>query len=171
MSDKAFIALGANLGDPARQLRIAAGYLKAISVADFATSSIWQSEPEGFDEQVSPFFNAVIRLGFEGAARDLLGALQNLELMMGRQAHNRNDGPYESRRIDLDLIDFAGECHDEPGLQLPHPRAHLRRFVLVPLQEIDDSFQFPDTEKKLQALIDEAPANPMTNKGRLVPGG
>lgn len=169
MSDNAFIALGSNLSDPADQLRVAAAHLKARSVAGFTTSSIWQSEPEGFDESVGAFCNAVIKLRFDGSAAQLLAIMQHLEVLLGRKTHSSQAGGYESRKIDLDLIDFGGEIHSKSDLLLPHPRAHLRRFVLIPLQEIDAGFSFPNHPETLDVLIKQAPGNSMINKGPLIP--
>ena len=117
-----------------------------------------------------PFLNAVVRLTIGDAPAALMQQLLKLEAEMGRTIDQRRQGsePYRARVIDLDIIDFDGQRLDEPTLQLPHPRAHQRRFVLVPLNELAPDFQFPDRDESLDTLIRRAPANPMKRLGRLV---
>ncbi|MFT7219840.1 MAG: 2-amino-4-hydroxy-6-hydroxymethyldihydropteridine diphosphokinase [Candidatus Azotimanducaceae bacterium] len=163
----AHVALGSNLGDSLENLSLAAGHLHALTVGGFWSSSVWRSEPEGFMDSVQDFCNAVVRLEVEGTAGEFLKRLQFIEANMGQSDKRRTSGGYESRRIDLDLIDFGGQVLNESGLQLPHPRAFKRRFVLLPLQEISPAFMFPDQSEGLMELINLAVSNPMTNMGPL----
>jgi len=163
----AHVALGSNLGDSLENLSLAAAHLRALSAGGFLSSSVWRSEPEGFVSSVQDFCNAVVRLEVEGTAGELLKRLQYIEASMGQRNKQLTSGGYESRTIDLDLIDFGGQVLDESGLQLPHPRACKRRFVLLPLQEISPDFTFPDQSAGLLELIKFAAPNPMKNMGPL----
>lgn len=131
------IALGANLADAPAQVRHAARTLRGWSPAgsDFRASSIWSSTPEDCPPGSPRFANAVVAFPSCGnwTPDRLLHALQALERTSGRtpkRIHN------EARVLDLDLIAFGSEQRHTPRLTLPHPRAHLRRFVLEPLSEI-----------------------------------
>ncbi len=84
----------------------------------------------------------------------LLAKLQSLEREFGRHSKRLQN---EARPLDLDLIAFGNELRDTPGLTLPHPRAHLRRFVLEPLAEITPSFVFPGQATTVSALLENLP--------------
>lgn len=129
---RAFVALGANLGEPVRQIEAALKELAHLpDTRLIARSSLWRSQPEGFTAQPE-FVNAAAALETRLAARGLLAALLDIERRHGRERHFRN----APRTLDLDIL-LYGECVlDEPGLHLPHPRLHRRPFVLLPLMEI-----------------------------------
>lgn len=162
-----YIALGSNLDEPEENLRRAAVRLSDLSEGKFSASSVWVSKPEGFVEEVPDFCNAVVRLRVSISATELLRKLQAIEQDFGRTRSPGSD--YEPRRLDLDIIDYDGDCIDELGLTVPHPRAHERQFVLVPMQEICATFRFPDRQESLEELIASAPTNPMQKSIRLIP--
>lgn len=166
MGQKVIIALGSNLDDPAGNLGRAAAALTKLSVEPIDCSSVWTSVPEGFDEPVPDFCNAVVRMFFDGSPLGLLEKLQVIEMLFGRK---RVAERYLSRRLDLDLIDWNGEMLDVPGLQLPHPRAAQRRFVLLPLKEVEPDYRFPGRPESLDELISQAPDNQMVRTTRLIP--
>lgn len=128
----AYVALGANIDDPITRVEEAIGLLDAEPFGRIvARSSLYRSAPIGLLDQPD-FINAVLALQTTLAPLDLLRELLGLEHRLGRVRSLRN-GP---RRIDLDLIEFAGRRLHLPSLQLPHPRARERAFVLLPLAEI-----------------------------------
>ena len=161
------IAIGSNMGDQERNLRLAAAELQQLSTAPIQASSIWWSKPEGFNEDVAEFCNAVILVKVELTAELLLERLKEIERTLGRQ-RSKGEG-YLSRTIDLDIVDYDLRYQKSAGLELPHPRAHQRRFVLVPLQEIAPGYRFPGVESDLEELIERAPSNPMRKSIPLVP--
>ena len=167
MPKSTYIALGSNLGDQEENLRLAAAELQKLSVRPLLTSSIWWSTPEGFDEDVAEFCNAVVAAEVEMAADELLARLKEIEQQFGRSRFKSNGqrGSYLSRTIDLDIFDYDLMVLKTRGLVLPHPRAASRRFVLLPLQEVAPGYHFPDLEHSpghdLEALIQRAPDNPM----------
>ncbi|MCV2216375.1 2-amino-4-hydroxy-6-hydroxymethyldihydropteridine diphosphokinase [Thauera sp. Sel9] len=129
---RAFVAFGANLGDPAAAFALALQRLAGLPGTRIAArSSLYRSAPVGVEGQPD-YINAVIELSTTLAARPLLDALLAIEHEGGR----RRDGHMAPRTMDLDLLLHGDAVIDEPGLQVPHPRMHLRAFTLVPLAEI-----------------------------------
>ncbi len=162
---QAIIALGSNLGQPDHNLREAASHLGALSSEPLRVSSIWRTAPVGFVDPAPEFSNAVaiVETGMDGIT--LLAELQAIEIAMGRE---RPAGTaLSSRTIDLDLIDLGGQVMETSFLTLPHPRAHVRRFVLEPLRELEPGFQFVNRKENLAMLIAEAPADPVRRFSRL----
>ena len=136
----AYISLGANLGDRERSLRRAIELLSAregIRVA--RVSSLRETEPWGPVEQPS-FLNAAAELETSLEPRALLDALLAVERSLGRVREGARYGP---RTIDLDLLVYGDTVVSEPGLVLPHPRLHERRFALEPLAELDPDLVVP----------------------------
>jgi len=124
----AYIGLGANLGDPHAALRAAWLGLQQLGTA--RVSSLYRSAP--IDAQGPDFLNAVVALQTSLTPQALLPELQQLEAQQGRVRPYRN----APRTLDLDLL-VQGELRSErPELLLPHPRLHLRAFVLLPLLEL-----------------------------------
>ena len=169
MPKSTYIALGSNLGRQEENLRLAAAEMQKISTSPLVASSIWWSTPEGFDEAVAVFCNAVVSIEVEMSADGLLVRLKEIEQQLGRA--RSESGPYLSRTIDLDIIDYDLMVLKTEGLELPHPRAASRRFVLLPLQEVAPGYHFPGIEHDLEALIAMAPENPMRRSSLLNPLG
>jgi len=136
----AYVALGSNLSDPARQVESAFAELaKLDDTRLIARSALWQGPPLGPQDQPD-FVNAAAGLLTTRSPRDFLDALKAIERRMGRKEPAVRWGP---RVIDLDLLVF-GDCQvDEPGLALPHPGLHQRNFVLYPLAEIAADLPVP----------------------------
>ncbi len=128
---KAVIALGANIGTPLENLEIALSLLRE-STEVISVSSFYKTAPVGGPAQPD-YLNAVCIIESELPALDLLSLLQGIEKSLGRE-RSEHWGP---RTIDLDLIQFGGLLSKSTELELPHPRAHERRFVLEPWLEID----------------------------------
>jgi 2-amino-4-hydroxy-6-hydroxymethyldihydropteridine diphosphokinase len=125
--------------------------------APFLSSSLYETEPVDCEANAAAFLNAVIEVGFAGAATDLLHALQRIEHALGRPAgHERN----RSRTIDLDLLYLGHEALDLPGLMLPHPRLASRAFVLQPLAEIRPDLILPDESEPIRQLAKKLPLTP-----------
>lgn len=135
----AYIALGANLGDPAATVHAAftaLGELPETSLA--ARSALYRTAPVGLAEQPE-FINAAARLDTTLAPEALLDALLAIEQRFGRIRAERN-GP---RTLDLDILLFDDLVLDTPRLTLPHPRLHLRAFVLYPLADLAPGLAIP----------------------------
>jgi len=127
-----YLGLGGNQGDVARTFGGALRALEADNWFDvLRVSSLWGSPAWGFEGP--DFLNAVAEIQTDHTPQHLLAALLDFELQCGRQ---RQQG-MSSRPIDLDLLVWAGQRFDEPGLTLPHPGTPTRRFVLEPLYELE----------------------------------
>lgn len=136
---RAFVALGANLGDPAASVRAAFDALAELPATRLVrASSLYRTAPVGLAGQPD-FINAVAELDTGLDAPALLAALLAIEAGNGRVRGEKN-GP---RTLDLDLLLHGGAVLDLPGLILPHPRLHLRAFVLAPLSEIAPDLAIP----------------------------
>lgn len=128
----AYVALGANLDDPAGQVELALQELARLpDTALLARSSLYASAPAGYADQPD-YVNAVARLATALAPRALLDRLLDIERRHGRVRAFRNS----PRTLDLDILLYDDLRLNEPGLHLPHPRMHERAFVLLPLAEI-----------------------------------
>ena len=148
----ALIALGSNLGDSAAMIRQAFDKLQEFSAAPIRTSSLWQTSPVDCPPGSPPFVNAAVALTpLPGETADsLVMKLFTLEWDLGRRPKSVMN---EARPIDLDLIAFGAEVRDRPTLMLPHPRAHLRRFVLQPLSEVAPEFVLPGQTRSVAELL------------------
>ena len=135
----AFVGLGANLGDPSATLRAAFGALANLPESRVVhCSSLYRTAPVGNTEQPD-FINAVAALETTLAPESLLDALLDIEARFGR-IRNEKNGP---RTLDLDLLLYNSQQLDLPRLTLPHPRLHLRAFVLYPLAELAPDLRLP----------------------------
>jgi 2-amino-4-hydroxy-6-hydroxymethyldihydropteridine diphosphokinase len=148
----AFVALGSNLGDSDEIIRRAFERLQMLSDSPLLRSSLWRTTPVDCPPGSPAFVNAVA--GFnprEGETpQSLLRQLQGLEAEFGRR---RGNVPNEPRPLDLDLIAFDSRAMHQPELILPHPRAHLRRFVLQPLAEIAPELILPGQSQSVAVLL------------------
>jgi len=136
---RAFIGLGANLGDPEKQVGAALAALEGIpGTRLMRRSSLYRSAPVGDVEQPD-FVNAVAEIETTLAPRALLNALLGIEKGLGRRRSFAN----APRTLDLDLLLYADVVVEEPGLHVPHPRMHARAFVLAPLAEIAPDAAIP----------------------------
>ncbi|HEY9104100.1 2-amino-4-hydroxy-6-hydroxymethyldihydropteridine diphosphokinase [Chitinimonas sp.] len=140
MSVRAFIGLGANLGDAQATVRAAMAALGELPQTRLvATSSLYRSAPVGYLDQPD-FINAVAAIDTELAPHALLDGLLGIEQVHGRQRSFRN----APRTLDMDLLLYGErQLHDE-RLTVPHPRMLERGFVLLPLAEIAAGLQLPD---------------------------
>ena len=140
MSERAFIALGSNLGDPAAQIRRALRELAALPETRLVRrSALYRNPPAGYLDQPE-FINAVAGIETGLAPRDLLEQLLAIERVHVRM----RDFPNGPRTLDLDILLYGEQTVREPGLTIPHPRMLERAFVLVPLAEIAPDAVVPD---------------------------
>jgi len=135
----AFIGIGSNLGDREAHLHRAVERLEAEGEIEVvAVSRLRETEPVGPVEQ-GPFLNGAVLVSTELTARELLERLLAIEESLGRVRRER----FGPRTIDLDLLLYGDEVLDEPGLTVPHPRLHERRFALEPLSELAPALVIP----------------------------
>lgn len=147
MGNTAYLSLGSNLGDRAANLRSAIAQLAPASRVT-AISSLYETEPVEVVDQ-SWFLNCVVAIETELAPEDLLQSLLTLERFMGRQRLSQK-GP---RKIDVDILLYDDRVIDQPGLKVPHPAMHRRRFVLEPLAEIAPQACHPLLHKTAREML------------------
>jgi 2-amino-4-hydroxy-6-hydroxymethyldihydropteridine diphosphokinase len=137
---RAYVGLGANLGDRERTLREAVAALQAEEgIEVVGVSTLRETEPVGVGEQPL-YLNGAVVLDTRLPARELLDVLLAVEQGFGRV---RVPGEHGPRTLDLDLLLYGDEEIEEPELTVPHPRLHERRFVLEPLAELDPGLVVP----------------------------
>jgi 2-amino-4-hydroxy-6-hydroxymethyldihydropteridine diphosphokinase len=147
--ERAFIALGSNLGDRAEWLRKARARLsESTAIKMIRASAIYETEPVGKTAQPE-FLNQVIEVRTALAAEDLLTQLLQIEKELGRVRKER----WGPRLIDLDLLAYGQRQVQTQRLVLPHPELHRRRFVLEPWAEIAPEFIVPKFSVTVEALL------------------
>jgi 2-amino-4-hydroxy-6-hydroxymethyldihydropteridine diphosphokinase len=153
-----YLSLGSNVGDRAGNLNTAIDRLQALGEV-VAVSSFYETEPVEFTAQ--PWFlNCAVKLDTEKTPEQLLAGLLDIEQKLGRR-RGRDKGP---RIIDLDILLFGDLIIKEPGLAIPHPAMHERRFVLEPLAEIAADARHPVLKRTIRELLDALPMGQAVRK-------
>ncbi|MEA2476379.1 MAG: 2-amino-4-hydroxy-6-hydroxymethyldihydropteridine diphosphokinase [Actinomycetota bacterium] len=148
----AYIGIGSNVGDRTAFVRRAVGELASHPAIEVeATSSLYETSPIGGPPQRS-FINVVVRIATDLDARNLLESCQSVERRLGREPSEIRWGP---RVVDLDILLYDQDKIGETDLEVPHPRMRERRFVLIPLLEIDPDVTDP-WGTPLRDSLDEA---------------
>jgi 2-amino-4-hydroxy-6-hydroxymethyldihydropteridine diphosphokinase len=144
-----YLGLGSNVGDPAAHLRAAVELLKAEGIEVEAVSSTYVTEPVGEVLDQPDFLNAAVRIRTELEPEQLLDACKRVEAERGRSF----DAPRHSPRpLDVDLLLLGDLELSTDRLTLPHREVATRRFVLVPLLELDPQLRLPDETRLAEAL-------------------
>lgn len=159
----AIVAIGSNMGRSREAIQAAITHAKFITDHPILRSSIWETTPIDCPPGSPNFLNAVVAFVPQKGEtpESLLKKMQDLEKVLGRQPKKILNEP---RPLDLDLIAFGNEVRNTPELILPHPRAHLRRFVLQPLSEILPEFVLPGQVKTVAQLLSELPSDDSMRK-------
>jgi 2-amino-4-hydroxy-6-hydroxymethyldihydropteridine diphosphokinase len=150
----AHLLIGGNLGDRKENLLTAISLISEQCGPLTRSSSIYETEAWGNTDQPS-FLNQALEISTSLNARQLMRKILRIEKEMGR-IRKEKLGP---RIIDIDILLFENEIHDLRFLKIPHPEMQNRRFVLVPLAEIDPTLQHPVFKKTIVELLEECPDN------------
>ena len=162
MPERVYLSLGSNVGDRAANLNTAIDRLRVLGDV-VAVSSFYETEPVEFTAQ--PWFlNCAVALDTDKMPTQLLAGILEIEQQLGRR-RTQKKGP---RIIDIDILLFGTSIVDDPGLTIPHPVLHQRRFVLEPLAEIGAATRHPVFKQTIRELRDALPpgqkVRQMTNK-------
>lgn len=157
------ISIGSNLasaqGSPEETVARAIEELRMLSLTYCQASSLYETSPVDCSPDAPAFINAVVKMDVAQTMEpsDFLGMLQAIEQKYGRE---RPQEPNAARTLDLDLISFGSVLAHQAELVLPHPRAHLRAFVLTPLVEVDPYFTIPGFAESAEQLLAALPSDP-----------
>jgi 2-amino-4-hydroxy-6-hydroxymethyldihydropteridine diphosphokinase len=148
------VALGSNLGDRLENLQAARQQILQLNKVQppILSSGIYETEPVDCERNASRFLNAVVEFNYDGDPGQLLEQVTRIEESLGRK---RNHQKNVSRTIDIDLLYFGDRQVDNERLQLPHPRMHLRKFVLQPLSDIRPDLILPNQKKTIRQFLAE----------------
>lgn len=147
------LLLGGNMGDSAELCRKAVELIEKQIGETTRVSSLYGSEAWGFETE-QDFINQAVVVRTSLPPHRVLVLTLEIEARLGRK---RSGNGYSSRTMDIDIIFYGSEIIDTPRLTVPHPRLHLRNFVLVPLCEIMPDFVHPVFGKNIRQLLDECP--------------
>src|SRR6266568_6757441 len=146
------VALGSNLGDRLENLRAARRAILDLSNVKppILSSAIYETDPVDREPGANKFLNAVIEFDYDGDPPSLLEELIRIEKALARKRdHPKN----VSRTIDIDMLYYDQRIIEDERLQLPHPRIHLRKFVLQPLADIRPGLILPNQTKTVRGLL------------------
>jgi 2-amino-4-hydroxy-6-hydroxymethyldihydropteridine diphosphokinase len=145
-----FLLLGSNLGNRKLLLNEAIERIEAAVAPVLQASSVYETQSWGKTD-APDYLNQVLLLQTDLTAREVLGKILTIELLMGR----RREEKWGSRTIDIDILFYGDTIIDEPDLKVPHPEMHKRRFTLAPLAELAPEFEHPGIKKNILQLKNE----------------
>jgi 2-amino-4-hydroxy-6-hydroxymethyldihydropteridine diphosphokinase len=158
----AYLGLGSNVGERREHLSRAGAELSRHGVEVLASSSVYETQPVGLVLDQRDFLNACLRAETELGPEALLDACKAVERTLGREAGGVRHGP---RAIDVDLLLLGATEYTSERLTLPHPEVSSRRFVLVPLLELDHDLRLPGGERLDRALEALGPGQDVVRAG------
>ncbi|MBE2255653.1 MAG: 2-amino-4-hydroxy-6-hydroxymethyldihydropteridine diphosphokinase [Ignavibacteria bacterium] len=148
---RVFLGLGSNVGDKIKFIKSAIEEISKLDKTNLTKeSSYYETEPWGLREQ-DDFINSVIEITTELEAKDLFMELKNIE----KKLHRKNRGKWEQREIDIDILFYGNEVLKNETINIPHKEIENRKFVLIPMSEIDDNFIHPEKNKSIKELLKE----------------
>lgn len=157
MTTRCVIALGSNLGDRLANVRAGvAGLSTTEGVEVVAVSRLYETAPVGGPDDQGPYYNAALVADVELGPAETLALLHRIEASRERE-RLVHWGP---RTLDLDLLVYGDLVSDDPALELPHPRQHLRRFVLVPVCDVAAEVVHPRLGRTMLDLLADLPVEP-----------
>ena len=149
MRPRGWLGLGSNVGDRRAHLQAAVDALPAHGVTVLASSSVYETDPVGEILDQRAFLNACLRVETDLEPEPLLDAAKAVERELGREPGGPRHGP---RPIDVDVLLLSDREHASERLRLPHEQVLARRFVLIPLLELDLALRTPAGESLADAL-------------------
>ena len=154
---RAYVGIGSNLGDRAGNLLLGVRGMFEAGLVVTGLSPVYETEPAGVEDEQPAFLNMAAELGAPlPPPETLLSLLLGVERSLGR----RRERPLQARTLDLDLLLYGGELSATETLTLPHPRLHLRRFVLAPLADLIPEAPHPTLGVTFAQLLAATPDRP-----------
>jgi 2-amino-4-hydroxy-6-hydroxymethyldihydropteridine diphosphokinase len=147
-----YLCLGGNIGDREKALRHAILKISQQIGEINSISNIYETEAWGVENQQA-YLNQCIKVKTNFKSYELIDALLRIEKELGRE--RTNNQTYEPRTIDIDILFYNNDIINESNLLVPHPRLHLRKFVLIPLEEIASNYLHPLLNKTIFNLLSE----------------
>jgi 2-amino-4-hydroxy-6-hydroxymethyldihydropteridine diphosphokinase len=144
----AYLLIGGNLGDRLAYLKAACEKIQQKGIKILRKSSVYETAAWGITDQPS-FLNQVLEIETTESAIQLLQDLLSIEKSLGRVRAEKNG----ARTIDIDILYFGNEIISLPGLNIPHQRIPIRKFVLIPLSELNPGYLDPKTEKTIVEML------------------
>jgi len=160
--DRGYLGLGSNIGERRGNLEAAVARLGEHGVRVLRSSSTYDTEPVGLVLDQPDFLNACVEIETELEPSELLAACKEVEREVGRAAGGVRHGP---RMIDVDVLLLGDRRYSSDRLTLPHPEVTSRRFVLVPLLELDPDLRLPDGERLAGSLAALGPGQDVRLSG------
>ena len=156
----AYVGIGSNLGDRAGNLLLAVRGLMEAGFYVNKLSGIYETEPVDIESPAN-FLNMVAEIEAESISpSQMMARMLRIEYLLGRKDKSLN----KPRTIDLDLLFYGHEVADSSFLTLPHPRVHLRNFVLVPMNEIASGFVHPTLHRDIKTLLEQCEDNSLVTR-------
>ena len=160
MKHETYLSLGSNLGNKKLQIDNAI-QLIADRVGEVIKQSSWyETSPWGFSSDDN-FLNIALKVNTNLSAEEVFQNIAGIEQQLGRK---RKGVGYASRVIDIDILFYDDCVINQESLTIPHPRLHLRRFVLIPMNEIEPDLIHPILNKSIKLLLSECPDNGIVTK-------
>ncbi|NRA12168.1 MAG: 2-amino-4-hydroxy-6-hydroxymethyldihydropteridine diphosphokinase [Crocinitomicaceae bacterium] len=153
MESIAYLSIGTNLGDRLKNIEDSIELIDREAGEVIKKSSIYTTEPVGFSAETD-FLNLCISIKTKSSPEELLAKLKSIELLLGRKKKSEN-GDYQSRLIDIDIILYDTIIMTIENLKIPHERYHQRMFVLKPLAQIAANIYDPSLGKTIKQLYTE----------------
>jgi 2-amino-4-hydroxy-6-hydroxymethyldihydropteridine diphosphokinase len=150
--NEVYLCLGGNLGNREENISDAIRLILSEIGEIQGKSSIYQTEAWGVQNQQA-YLNQVIKISTQFSPNELLEKLLSIEKQLGRK--RIESANYESRTIDIDILFYNNLIYTTENLEIPHPRLHLRNFVLIPLNQINSELTHPVFNKSIKAILAE----------------
>lgn len=158
---KLILSLGSSVGHRLKTLNSALVDINSNIGKISEISSIYETEPWGF-EDINLFLNMAVSLQTDLSPRKILNIIHQIELNHGRKRNKKST--YQSRTLDIDIIFYGNKLYYENDLQIPHVLAHKRKFVLMPINDIEPNFIHPLFNKSVNQLLKACTDNSILNK-------
>lgn len=145
--------IGTNLGNRRTNLSRAVDLIKSISLSPIRCSEVIESEPWGYKSS-NMFLNQGVEIETNLTPSELISSIKRIQNSLGATSHRNNKGDYVDRNIDIDIIFYGNSVYKSEELEIPHPRMHLREFVLAPIVELSPEWKHPQLNMTAAQILE-----------------